>query len=189
MIGSMARGRFRGDDDQAEHRADRHRCRGQCRSLHDGPLVASHTPHLPTVDRTADDPFAGEQRIHVRNQIGFRPGEAAGLVALAYLAAETGDSAVALHHLDEARSVAESCGAKAVLGWIEEARTNIRSWAAPGKVLVEAAWPVPGRPSATIVQSQSQSCSCWSRPASPSIRSDVAGIRMYMSRAISLGVP
>ncbi|GAB2473832.1 hypothetical protein GCM10027187_47720 [Streptosporangium sandarakinum] len=38
-------------------------------------------------------------------------------------------------------------------------------------------------------RSQPQSCSCWSRSASPSIRSEPAGMRMYMSRAISLAVP
>ncbi|MGW1984206.1 hypothetical protein ACWCPJ_17315 [Streptomyces collinus] len=67
------------------------------------------------------------ESVTLRREIGFKPGEAAGLVALAYLAAETGDPSTAFHHLDEARSVAESCDAKAVLGWIEQARTHIRS--------------------------------------------------------------
>ncbi|WP_406176625.1 hypothetical protein [Streptomyces sp. NBC_00996] len=67
------------------------------------------------------------ESVTLRREIGFRPGEAAGLVALAYLSAETGDRAAALHHLDEAQSVAEGCGAKAVSGWIEHARTLIRS--------------------------------------------------------------
>ncbi|MER7180997.1 tetratricopeptide repeat protein [Streptomyces hyaluromycini] len=67
------------------------------------------------------------ESVTLRREIGFRPGEAAGLVALAYLAAETGDPTAAIRHLDEARSVAESCGAKAVSGWIEQARTHIRS--------------------------------------------------------------
>ncbi|MFD4413467.1 tetratricopeptide repeat protein [Streptomyces sp. NPDC058476] len=67
------------------------------------------------------------ESVILRREIGFRPGEAAGLVALAYLAAETGDPAAAFQHLDEAQSVAESCGAKAVLRWIEEARKHIRS--------------------------------------------------------------
>ncbi|MGW1049034.1 hypothetical protein [Streptomyces sp. NPDC002521] len=48
-------------------------------------------------------------------------------MALAHLAAETGDPSAALPHLDGAQSVAESCGAKAVLGWTERARTLIRS--------------------------------------------------------------
>ncbi|MGW7541202.1 tetratricopeptide repeat protein [Streptomyces sp. NPDC054770] len=67
------------------------------------------------------------ESVALRREIGFRPGEAAGLVALAYLAAETGDPSAAFRHLDEARSVAESCGAQAVSGWIEQARTLIRS--------------------------------------------------------------
>ncbi|MFD8812575.1 tetratricopeptide repeat protein [Streptomyces sp. NPDC059627] len=67
------------------------------------------------------------ESVALRREIGFRPGEAAGLVALAYLAAETGDTSTAFRHLDEAGSVAESCGAQAVSGWIEQARTLIRS--------------------------------------------------------------
>ncbi|WSQ06726.1 tetratricopeptide repeat protein [Streptomyces sp. NBC_01231] len=67
------------------------------------------------------------ESVTLRREIGFRAGEAAGLVALAYLAAETGDSPAAFRHLDEAQSVAESCGAKAVSGWIEQARMLIRS--------------------------------------------------------------
>ncbi|MEU6196790.1 tetratricopeptide repeat protein [Streptomyces sp. NPDC047061] len=67
------------------------------------------------------------ESVALRREIGFRPGEAAGLVALAYLAAETGDPSAALHHLDEAESVAESCGAKAVSGWVEQARTHIHA--------------------------------------------------------------
>ncbi|MEU5095430.1 tetratricopeptide repeat protein [Streptomyces sp. NPDC020996] len=67
------------------------------------------------------------ESVTLRREIGFRAGEAAGLVALAYLVAETGDRSAAFHHLDEAESVAESCGAKAVSGWIEQARTLIRS--------------------------------------------------------------
>ncbi|MFF8727079.1 tetratricopeptide repeat protein [Streptomyces sp. NPDC015171] len=62
------------------------------------------------------------ESVTLRREIGFRPGEAAGLVALAHLAADTGDRPTALRHLDEAQSVADSCGAKTVSGWIEEAR-------------------------------------------------------------------
>ncbi|MEV6380193.1 tetratricopeptide repeat protein [Streptomyces sp. NPDC051773] len=87
--------------------------------------------HLGFADRDAGRFDRARERltesVALRREIGFRPGEAAGLVALAYLAAETGDPAAASHHLYEARSVAESCGAKAVSGWIEEARTHIRS--------------------------------------------------------------
>ncbi|GGQ65543.1 tetratricopeptide repeat protein [Streptomyces asoensis] len=66
------------------------------------------------------------ESVTLRREIGFRAGEAAGLVALAYFAAETGDPSAASRHLDEAETVAESCGAKAVSGWIEQARTHIR---------------------------------------------------------------
>ncbi|WP_046729431.1 tetratricopeptide repeat protein [Streptomyces humi] len=87
--------------------------------------------HLGFTDRDAGRFDQARERltesVTLRREIRFRPGEAAGLVALAYLAAETGDPAAAFHHLDEAQSVAESCGAKAVLGWIEQARTHIRS--------------------------------------------------------------
>ncbi|MGV9941420.1 tetratricopeptide repeat protein [Streptomyces sp. NPDC003401] len=67
------------------------------------------------------------ESVTLRRETGFRPGEAAGLVAPAHLAAETGDPSTALRHLDEARSVAESCGAEAVSGWIDQARAFIRS--------------------------------------------------------------
>ncbi|MEW2051762.1 tetratricopeptide repeat protein [Streptomyces sp. NPDC005476] len=67
------------------------------------------------------------ESVRLRREIGFRPGEAAGLVALAYLSAETGDRSAALAHLDEAESVAEECGAKAVSEWIAQARTQIRA--------------------------------------------------------------
>ncbi|MFJ9631637.1 tetratricopeptide repeat protein [Streptomyces sp. NPDC101175] len=87
--------------------------------------------HLGFTDKDAGRFEQARERltesVTLRREIGFKPGEAAGLVALAYLAAETGDPAAAFRHLDEAQSVAESCDAKAVSGWIEQARTDIRS--------------------------------------------------------------
>ncbi|MFF4900118.1 tetratricopeptide repeat protein [Streptomyces sp. NPDC001068] len=87
--------------------------------------------HLGFADREAGDFELARARltesVALRRAAGFRPGEAAGLLALAQLAAETGDRAAALQHLDEAQVLAESCGAKAVTGWIEQARTLIRS--------------------------------------------------------------
>lgn len=87
--------------------------------------------HLGFADKDAGHFDLARERLTeslaLRREIGFRPGEAAGLVALAYLAAETGDPPTAFHHLAEAESVAESCGAKAVSEWIEQARTHIRS--------------------------------------------------------------
>ncbi|MFJ3757362.1 tetratricopeptide repeat protein [Streptomyces sp. NPDC090080] len=83
--------------------------------------------HLGFADRDAGDLDRARARltesVSLRRAIGFRPGEAAGLVALAHLAAESGDRTAALRHLDEAQAVAEACGAKAVQGWIEQART------------------------------------------------------------------
>jgi len=87
--------------------------------------------HLGFADKDAGQLDQARERltesVTLRREIGFRPGEAAGLVALAYLAAETGDRAAAFRHLDEAQAVAEECGAKAVSGWVEQARTLIGS--------------------------------------------------------------
>lgn len=65
------------------------------------------------------------ESVALRREIGFVPGIAAGLVALAHLCVDTDDREAAVRYLDEARSVAEQCGAKGVLGWIEQARTRI----------------------------------------------------------------
>ncbi|MEU4169861.1 tetratricopeptide repeat protein [Streptomyces sp. NPDC026665] len=65
------------------------------------------------------------ESVALRREIGFVPGIAAGLVALAHLSVDTDDREAAVRYLDEARSVAEQCGAKGVLGWIEQARTRI----------------------------------------------------------------
>ncbi|MGV9289031.1 tetratricopeptide repeat protein [Streptomyces sp. NPDC003719] len=101
------------------------------KSVDDRMTMSYAMRHLGFADRDAGDFDRARERltesVTLRREIGFRPGEAAGLVALAYLAAETGDPSAAFHHLDEARSVAESCDAKAVLGWIDQARTFIRS--------------------------------------------------------------
>ncbi|MEU9406021.1 tetratricopeptide repeat protein [Streptomyces sp. NPDC048281] len=98
-------------------------------SVDDRRTMSYAVRHLGFVDRDAGD-FDGAREkltesVALRREIAFRPGEAAGLVALAYLAAETGDRPTALQHLDEAEAVARSCGAKAVSGWVEEARTAI----------------------------------------------------------------
>ncbi|MFE9880782.1 tetratricopeptide repeat protein [Streptomyces sp. NPDC005784] len=65
------------------------------------------------------------ESVSLRREIGFLPGVAAGLVALGYLSAETGDREAAIGYLDEARTTAEQCGAKGVLGWDERARSQI----------------------------------------------------------------
>ncbi|MFI0943840.1 tetratricopeptide repeat protein [Streptomyces sp. NPDC021020] len=87
--------------------------------------------HLGFADQEAGRLDRARERltesVTLRREIGFAPGEAAGLVALAHLAAESGDLSSASRHLDEAASVAASCGADAVSGWVEEARTAIGS--------------------------------------------------------------
>ncbi|MFD4605234.1 tetratricopeptide repeat protein [Streptomyces sp. NPDC058464] len=101
------------------------------KSVDDRMTMSYAIRHLGFADKDAGRFEEARRRltesVALRREIGFRPGEAAGLVALAYLAAETGDPSAAIRHLDEARSVAESCGAKAVSGWVEQARTHIRA--------------------------------------------------------------
>ncbi|MEW2303169.1 tetratricopeptide repeat protein [Streptomyces sp. NPDC006655] len=103
----------------------------RAKSVGDRMTMSCAIRHLGFADKDAGHFDLARERltesVTLRREIGFRPGEAAGLVALAHLAAETGDPSAAYHHLDEAASVAESCGAKAVSGWIEEARAHIRS--------------------------------------------------------------
>ncbi|MFK0154974.1 hypothetical protein ACIQVL_14675 [Streptomyces sp. NPDC090499] len=65
------------------------------------------------------------ESVSLRREIGFKPEEAADLVALTHLAAESGDRAAALQHLDEPEFVARSRGAKAVSGWAEQARASM----------------------------------------------------------------
>ncbi|MCX4759857.1 tetratricopeptide repeat protein [Streptomyces sp. NBC_01275] len=101
------------------------------KSVDDRMTMSYAIRHLGFADKDAGHFDQARERltesVTLRREIGFRPGEAAGLVALAYLAAETGDPSAAFHHLDEAQLVAESCGAKAVSGWIDKARTLIHS--------------------------------------------------------------
>ncbi|MFF4112051.1 tetratricopeptide repeat protein [Streptomyces sp. NPDC001714] len=101
------------------------------KSVDDRMTMSYAVRHLGFADKDAGYFEQARERltesVSLRREIGFRPGEAAGLVALAYLAAETGDRPVALQHLDEAQAVAQSCGAKAVSGWVEQARTSPRA--------------------------------------------------------------
>ncbi|MGW3127181.1 tetratricopeptide repeat protein [Streptomyces sp. NPDC001123] len=101
------------------------------KSVDDRMTMSYAVRHLGFADKDAGYFEQARERltesVSLRREIGFRPGEAAGLVALAYLAAETGDRPVALQHLDEAQAVAQSCGAKAVSGWVEQARTSLRA--------------------------------------------------------------
>jgi hypothetical protein len=66
-----------------------------------------------------------EESVRLRREIGFSPGVAAGLVALAYLTAGEGHRDDAMALVEEAGAVAEGCGARGVLSWVEEARTQL----------------------------------------------------------------
>ncbi|MFF7469310.1 tetratricopeptide repeat protein [Streptomyces sp. NPDC008092] len=99
------------------------------KSVDDRRTMSYAVRHLGFVDKDAGDFDRARKKltesVALRREIGFRPGEAAGLVALAYLAAETGNRPLALRHLDEAQTVAQGCGAKAVSGWVEQARASM----------------------------------------------------------------
>ena len=83
--------------------------------------------HLAFADLAAGDVTTGRRRleesVELRRKIGFAPGVAAGLLALAQLAAESGDRDGELALLDEAESIARASGAHGVLRWIEGARS------------------------------------------------------------------
>jgi hypothetical protein len=66
-----------------------------------------------------------EESVRLRREIGFRPGVAAGLLALAELAARGGDRGQALALLDEADSIAADADAHGVLRWISAARDEL----------------------------------------------------------------
>ena len=57
--------------------------------------------------------------MRLRRKIGSRPGVAAGVLALAYFAAEHGSADGARTLLAEARSIAEGCGAAGVVAWVD----------------------------------------------------------------------
>ncbi|MER5378024.1 tetratricopeptide repeat protein [Streptomyces sp. NPDC002553] len=101
------------------------------KSVDDQMTMSYAVRHLGFADRDAGHFDQARERltesVTLRREIGFRAGEAAGLVALAYLASETGASSEAARHLEEAQSVAESCDAKAVTEWIAQARALIHS--------------------------------------------------------------
>lgn len=64
-----------------------------------------------------------EESVRLRREIGFEPGIAAGLLALAEFARREGRSGDARTLLAEADAAAESCGAHGVRRWIGEERT------------------------------------------------------------------
>ncbi len=63
-----------------------------------------------------------EESVRLRRGLGFLPGVAAGVLALAELAARGGNKDEAATLAEEARSIAESCGADGVLRWVEHFR-------------------------------------------------------------------
>ncbi len=62
----------------------------------------------------------------LRRQIGFMPGVAANLVALAYLAGEQGRVGDALALVEEATAIAVASDARGTLRWIDEARAHLQ---------------------------------------------------------------
>jgi tetratricopeptide (TPR) repeat protein len=68
-----------------------------------------------------------QQSVELRQQIGFMPGVAANLIALAYIAGEQdrGDDALAL--VEEAAAIAEASDARGTLRWVDEARAHLRA--------------------------------------------------------------
>jgi tetratricopeptide (TPR) repeat protein len=84
--------------------------------------------HLGFADLAAGNLDAGRERleesVRLRRAIGFAPGVAAGLLALAEVAGEEGDREQAATLLDEAHAIAEESGARGVLRWIEQVRAE-----------------------------------------------------------------
>ncbi len=59
-----------------------------------------------------------EESVNLRREIGFQPGVAANLVALAYFAAERGRRDQAIMFLDEAAAIAVASDAGAIVRWV-----------------------------------------------------------------------
>jgi tetratricopeptide (TPR) repeat protein len=85
--------------------------------------------HLGFVAAERGDPDTARERltesVRLRRELGFQPGVAAGLLALADLASRTGDEQGAWQLIEEATAVAEASGAHGILTWIEQARTEL----------------------------------------------------------------
>ena len=61
-----------------------------------------------------------EKSLSLRRKLGFQAGTAAALLALAEFCASQGDTAEADRYVTEARQLAEACGARGVLRWIDK---------------------------------------------------------------------
>ncbi|NUT45907.1 MAG: tetratricopeptide repeat protein [Saccharothrix sp.] len=85
--------------------------------------------HLGFADMAAGRMTAARERleesVRLRKEIGFMPGVAAGLMALAHLTAREGNHDKAMTLLDEADTIAEECGAHGILRWVEQARAEL----------------------------------------------------------------
>lgn len=66
-----------------------------------------------------------EESVRLRQELGFAPGVAAGLLALAELSAKSGDNERAETLLDQAGVVAEASDARRIRHWIDEARAEL----------------------------------------------------------------
>jgi tetratricopeptide (TPR) repeat protein len=86
--------------------------------------------HLGFAERTAGTLDKARELLDestkLRQEIGFMPGVAANLVALAYLAGEQGRPDDALALVEEAGAIATASDASAVARWADEARSQLR---------------------------------------------------------------
>jgi tetratricopeptide (TPR) repeat protein len=94
------------------------------------PLTLSYAlRHLGTAEHRAGRLAAArrwlEESVRLRREIGFRPGVAANLVGLAYIAVGEGRQADARALLDEADAIAEETGAHAIARQVAEARHQL----------------------------------------------------------------
>jgi tetratricopeptide (TPR) repeat protein len=84
--------------------------------------------HLGFADLAAGNFDTGRERleesVRLRREIGFGPGVAAGILALAEVTGEQGDTERAAALLDEAQAIAEESGARGVVHWIEQVRAE-----------------------------------------------------------------
>lgn len=99
------------------------RARAGAEAVGDAHLLSYVERHLGFLDqgagRTADALSRFETSLRLRRELDFQPGVAAALLALAEFHREQGDPIRAAAYLDQARRVAESCGASTVLRWVD----------------------------------------------------------------------
>jgi tetratricopeptide (TPR) repeat protein len=91
--------------------------------------VSYATRHLGFAHAESGDLLAArkmhEESVRLRRELGFTPGVAAGLLALAEVAHRDGRTEDAHRLLDEADAVAESSGAEGIRKWITQARAEL----------------------------------------------------------------